>query len=73
MSAPKISTTRHYHGEWTAIDENTYDGPGSLMGFGKTEQDAIDDLLEQIEDQGKDDPLDGADMDYLRYIHGDDT
>lgn len=34
--------------DWQAVDDNTYDGPGSPIGHGKTEQEAIDDLLEQI-------------------------
>lgn len=33
--------------DWCAVDENTYEG-GSPMGFGATEQEAIDDLLEQL-------------------------
>lgn len=37
--------------DWIAIDDNTYDGPGSLIGTGATEQEAIDDLLEQMEER----------------------
>ena len=33
---------------WSAIDDNTYDGPGSPMGWGHTEQEAIADLIEQL-------------------------
>jgi len=33
---------------WIAYDDDTYDGPGSPIGSGKTEQDAIDDLFEEI-------------------------
>lgn len=35
--------------DWCAYDDDTYDGPGSRIGHGATEQAAIDDLLEQIE------------------------
>lgn len=35
---------------WTAIDRDSYDGAGSPMGHGATEQDAIADLNYQIED-----------------------
>ena len=34
--------------DWSAVDDDTYDGPGSPIGYGRTEQDAIDDLLDQI-------------------------
>lgn len=36
--------------DWTAVDDDTcdYDQP---IGHGATEQDAIDDLLEQLEDE----------------------
>ena len=36
--------------DWSAVDDNTFDGPGSACGWGKTEQQAIDDLIEQIQD-----------------------
>jgi len=39
--------------DWLAIDDDTYDGaPDSHcpIGYGATEQEAIDDLLEQLED-----------------------
>jgi hypothetical protein len=35
--------------DWTAIDEDSYDGPGSSIGHGPTEEEAIADLIEQIE------------------------
>ena len=35
--------------DWSAIDDNTYDGPGCPIGHGATEQAAIADLMEQIE------------------------
>jgi len=38
--------------DWCAYDDDTYDGtPGQPIGWGATEQAAIDDLLEQIADQ----------------------
>lgn len=33
---------------WTAIDDDTYCGEGCHMGRGKTQQDAVSDLLEQF-------------------------
>ena len=35
---------------WTAVDDDTYDGPGSPIGSGASEAEAIVDLLEQLED-----------------------
>jgi hypothetical protein len=35
--------------DWSAIDDDTYDGPGSPIGYGPTEAMAIAELLEQIE------------------------
>jgi DnaJ-class molecular chaperone len=36
--------------DWTAYDDDTYDGSiGQPLGYGKTERDAIDDLLEQMD------------------------
>ena len=34
---------------WVAVDDDTYDGPGSPIGRGPTEQKAIDDLMEELE------------------------
>lgn len=50
-----IRTTLQPNNEWTAIDADTYDCDcdqdgffsTSPVGYGKTEQEAIDDLLEQ--------------------------
>ena len=36
--------------DWSAVDDDTYDGPGCPIGTGATEQEAIDDLLRQIEE-----------------------
>jgi hypothetical protein len=33
---------------WVAYDDNTYDGPGSPIGWGETEAEAISDLIEQL-------------------------
>ena len=35
--------------DWVAYDDDTYDGPGSKIGVGPTEEAAIADLLEQYE------------------------
>ena len=37
--------------DWSAVDDSTYDGEGCEIGRGATEQEAIDDLLEQIEER----------------------
>jgi hypothetical protein len=37
--------------DWSAIDDDTYDGPGCPIGAGATEAEAIADLLEQIEER----------------------
>lgn len=44
----KIVTEQHYSDEWTAVDDDTYDGPGSPIGYGKTDIEAIDDLMEKL-------------------------
>lgn len=44
--------------DWLAVDDETYDGPGAPIGTGATEQDAIDDLLEQIEAERETERLD---------------
>lgn len=36
--------------DWSAVDDKTYDGPGNPIGWGRTEQAAIDDLINQIQD-----------------------
>lgn len=55
----KIRTTYEYPPipircfDWSAIDDDTYDGAEDShcpIGRGATEQEAIDDLLQQIED-----------------------
>jgi hypothetical protein len=37
--------------DWCAYDDNTYDGPGSLLGEGPTEKAAIADLLRQMDEE----------------------
>lgn len=47
----RIRTTQHYPGEWSAVTDE-YDGPGSPIGTGSTEAEAVGDLEnlgEQIE------------------------
>ncbi len=44
----KIVAEEAYPGQWWAVDDDTYDGPGSLIGRGNTKQEAIADLKEQI-------------------------
>lgn len=36
--------------DWSAIDDETYDGEGCPIGYGPTEQAAIDDLMDQLTD-----------------------
>ena len=36
--------------DWSAVDDETYDGEGCKIGYGATEQEAIDDLLDQMND-----------------------
>jgi hypothetical protein len=43
-----ITTERQPNGQWTAIDADSYDGPGSPVGWGATEAAAIADLREQV-------------------------
>lgn len=37
--------------DWCAIDDETYDGEGCPIGYGATEQEAIDNLLDKISSQ----------------------
>ena len=50
-------------GDWCAFDDDTYDGPGSLIGYGATEEDAIANFWEQYDDskaQEEADKIDAA-------------
>jgi hypothetical protein len=38
--------------DWRAWDDDTYDGPGSPMGFGATREEAIEDLKQQFIERG---------------------
>lgn len=44
----KIETSEQLPRCWVAVDTETYDGPGSAIGMGFTEQQAIDDLLDVL-------------------------
>lgn len=44
----RIIVTNHYPHEWSAIDEDSYDGPGSPIGLGNSRQEAIEDLKDQL-------------------------
>ncbi|MGM4891222.1 hypothetical protein [Tardiphaga sp. 839_C3_N1_4] len=37
--------------DWSAVDDDTYDGEGCLIGHGATKQAAIDDLIDQISER----------------------
>lgn len=36
--------------DWSAVDDDTYDGPPCPVGYGRTEAEAVADLLDQLED-----------------------
>ena len=40
--------------DWTALDDDTYDGSGSPLGHGATQAEAIEDLMLQLDDGGED-------------------
>ena len=46
---PPIPMRQH---DWSALDDDTYE-PGCPVGWGATEQEAIDDLVAQIEERGE--------------------
>lgn len=39
--------------DWSAVDDDTYDGPGCAIGYGPTEEAAIKDLLQQVEERAE--------------------
>jgi hypothetical protein len=45
-----IKVTQHYSDHFSAIDHDSYDGPGSPIGHGRTAEEAEADLLEQLSD-----------------------
>jgi hypothetical protein len=58
--AHKMTVQTEFHptprgGEWTAVDYDTYDGAVAphLMGWGKTEQEAIEDLERLFEERAE--------------------
>lgn len=58
--------------DWSAIDADTYDGapdtiPACPIGYGATEDAAIADLLDQIEDSG---PIGAEDVAQYRQDNG---
>jgi hypothetical protein len=42
--------------DWAAYDEQTYDGPGCPIGYGRTAEEAEADLLEQIAERADEQP-----------------
>lgn len=44
---PKPIPDRRF--DWTAVDDETYDGPPGPVGVGSTEAEAIADLKEKLE------------------------
>lgn len=44
---PKPIPPRQF--DWSAVDADTYDGPGCAIGYGATETEAIADLMQEIE------------------------
>jgi hypothetical protein len=56
---PKPIPLRNF--DWCAVDDSTYDGPGCPVGYGATEQEAIDDLMMQIEVDPQADPAGAID------------
>lgn len=47
----RIVTEPTPDGGWIAWDDDVFDGPGSAVGYGKTEKEAQRDLIEQLEDE----------------------
>lgn len=45
----KIKTENQATRIWVAYDDDTYDGPGSTIGWGETREEAIALLMEQLE------------------------
>lgn len=53
ITSMNIIATRIYHGEWIAVDDDTYDGAidsKSPCGIGSTEAEAISDLIDKLAD-----------------------
>ena len=47
----RLRFTNERRFDWNAVDDDTYDGPPSPIGWGATEHEAIADLLTQIEER----------------------
>lgn len=47
-----IKTQESWPARWLAYDDDSYDGPGSALGHGQSEQEAIEDLMEQLIERG---------------------
>jgi hypothetical protein len=43
---PPIPDRRY---DWSVVDDDTYDGPGCIVGFGPTQEAAIRDYMDQLE------------------------
>jgi hypothetical protein len=54
--------------DWCAVNDDTYDGEGCLIGYGEDEQAAIDDLLHLIDESGEVEP-DEFDHQAARWDH----
>ena len=39
------------YGRWTAVDDDTFFYSDDPRGYGQTEEEAIEDLLQQLEDE----------------------
>lgn len=37
--------------DWCAYDDNTYNGPGSVIGWGATREEAISNLMEEMSNE----------------------
>jgi hypothetical protein len=46
-----IDSRGKLHHEWIAFDDDSYDGPGSPLGSGETEEEAIEWLHEQLDER----------------------
>jgi len=43
---PSIPDRRH---DWSVVDIDTYDGPGCIIGYGQTAEEARQDYIDQLE------------------------
>ncbi|HEY1243443.1 MAG TPA: hypothetical protein VGF29_01300 [Hyphomicrobiaceae bacterium] len=55
----RIVTREQFPGQWTAVDDATYDGPGCPIGAGRTPAEATADLMEQLGEEPPREPSDG--------------